>query len=287
MTRDFESDIFRIGLVTSALYLMLQFVRDLVTSAPIINMLINLFSIVVIVLMLYLSNYTKLYKWVNITFFLLLLLPLLSFFWIRYNGINGSVPYFFILYFLFATVSSSGITGLIAVSSGLVMLILLVMFPALFSTTRFVFPIEEIQLSIDFFITCLLLAVFTLYVRKKFDHYRTQAEHRNSQLEKIAITLTEQHEILVCEQSEIESINNNLEKLIHERTQQIEDTNKALSEYAFINAHMLRAPLSRIIGLSDLMERDAVNGSKKKILEIKELAGSMDQVVRKITDVLT
>ena len=79
---------------------------------------------------------------------------------------------------------------------------------------------------------------------------------------------------------------NNLEQLIQERTQQIEDTNKALSEYAFINAHMLRAPLSRIIGLSDLMERDAVNGSKKKILEIKELAGSMDNVVRKITDAL-
>ncbi len=49
---------------------------------------------------------------------------------------------------------------------------------------------------------------------------------------------------------------------------------------------MLRAPLSRIIGLSDLMERDAVNGGKKKNAEIKELAGCMDKVVRKITDAL-
>ncbi|MEO7992415.1 MAG: hypothetical protein ABI663_22885 [Chryseolinea sp.] len=286
MTRDFESDIFRIGLVTSAIYLMLQFVRDLVTVAPIINMFINLFSIIVIVLMLYLSNYGRLYKWINLTFFLLLMLPLFSFFWIQYGGINGSVPYFFILYFLFATVSSSGITGWVAVSSGVIMLLLLLFFPTLFSETPSIFPLEEKQLTLDFFVTCVLLTIFTLYVRKKFEHYRNQAERRNSQLEKIALTLTTQHEILVREQSEIESINNNLEQLIQERTRQIEDTNKALSEYAFINAHMLRAPLSRIIGLSYLMERDAVNGSKKKILEIKELAGSMDNVVRKITDAL-
>ncbi len=286
MTRYFEFDIFRIGLVTSALYLMLQFVRDLVTAAPIINMFINLFSIVVIVLMLYLSNYGRLYKWINLAFFLLLMLPLFSFFWIQYGGINGSVPYFFILYFMFATVSSSGITGLVAVSSGVVMLLLLLLLPTLFSETPSIFPLEEKQLSIDFFVTCVLLTIFTLYVRKKFEHYRNQAERRNSQMEKIALTLTTQHQILVREQSEIESINNNLEQLIQERTRQIEDTNKALSEYAFINAHMLRAPLSRIIGLSDLMERDAVNGSKKKILEIKELAGSMDNVVRKITDAL-
>lgn len=286
MTMRFESDIFRIGLVACAVYQMQQFVRDLTTGAPITNMFINLFSIVVVVLMLYLSNYEKLYKWVNLTFFLGLLLPLFSFFWIRYGGINGSVPYFFIVYFLLATVSSSGITGLVTVGSGVVMLVLLLLFPSLFFKSVSAFPIEEVRLSIDYFITCLLLTIFTLYVRKKFDHYRSQAERRNSQLEKIAQTLTAQHEMLVHEQAEIESINSNLEQIIHERTRQIEDTNKALSEYAFINAHMLRAPLSRIIGLSDLMERDALNGSKKKILEIKELAGSMDNVVRKITDAL-
>lgn len=286
MTRDFESNIFRIGLVASAVYLIVQFVRDLITKAPITNMFINLFSIVVIVLMLYLLNYSRLYKWINLAFFLLLMLPLFSFFWMQYGGINGSVPYFFILYFLLATVSSSGVTGLIAVGSGIVMLTLLLVKPTLFSQRLINFPLEETQLAIDFFVTCVLLTVFTLYVRKKFDHYRSQAEQRNSQLERIALTLTAQHEILVHEQAEIESINNNLEQLIRERTRQIEDTNKALSEYAFINAHMLRAPLSRIIGLSDLMERDAVNGSKKKIVEIKELAGSMDNVVRKITDAL-
>ena len=169
----------------------------------------------------------------------------------------------------------------------LIMLALLIKFPTIFSENPSVFPLEETQLSIDFFITCSLLTLFTLYIRKKFDQYRNQASLKNSQLEKIAITLTKQHETLVREQAEIESINNNLELLIHERTLQIEDTNKALSEYAFINAHLLRAPLSRIIGLSDLMERDAVNGNQKKIVEIKALAGSMDKVVRKITDVLT
>jgi len=282
----FEADIFRIGLVTCALYQMQQFVRDLSTGGPITNMFINLFSIVVILLLLFLSNYAKLYKWVNLAYFLGLLLPLFCFFWIQHGGIKGSVPYFFIVYFLLATVSSSGITGVITVGSGIIMLTLLLLFPTLFFKSPRVFPVEEIQLSFDYFITCLLLSTFTLYVRKKFDHYRNQAERRNNLLVKIAQTLTSQHEMLVREQAEIESINRNLEQIIHERTRQIEDTNKALSEYAFINAHMLRAPLSRIIGLSDLMERDAVGGSTTKVLEIKTLAGSMDKVVRKITDAL-
>jgi len=214
------------------------------------------------------------------------LLPLFSFFWIRYGGINGSVPYFFTLYFLFAILSSSGITSIMSVCAGLVMLTLLILFPSLFSESPSIFPLEEEQLSIDFLITCVLLTGFTLFVRNRFDHYRRQAEHRNKQLEKIALTLNQQHETLLREQMEIESINNNLEQLIHEQTQQIEDHNKSLSEYAFINAHMLRAPLSRIIGLTDLMERDALNGNRKKIIEVKNLANNMDKVVRKITDAL-
>lgn len=282
----FESDIFRIGLVTCALYQMQQFVRDLITGGLITNMFINLFSIVVIVLLLYLSNYAKLYKWVNVAYFLVLLLPLFCFFWIQHGGIKGSVPYFFIVYFLLATVSSSGITGVITVGSGIIMLTVLLVFPTLFIKSPRVFPVTEMQLSFDYFVTCLLLSTFTLYVRKKFDHYRSQAEIRNNQLEEIARTLVSQHEMLVREQAEIESINSNLEQIIKERIRQIEDTNKSLSEYAFINAHMLRAPLSRIIGLSDLMERDAVDSGNSNVIEIKALAGSMDKVVRKITDAL-
>src|SRR6478609_3590938 len=180
MKMRFESDIFRIGLGTCVLYQMQQFVRDLFTGAPITNMFINLFSIVVILLLLYLSTYDKLYKWVNLTYFLALLLPLFSFFWIQHGGINGSVPYFFIVYFLLATVSSSGITGVITVGAGIIMLTLLLLFPTLFFKSPRVFPVEETQLSFDYFITCLLLSTFTLYVRKKFDHYRNQAERRNN-----------------------------------------------------------------------------------------------------------
>ncbi len=287
MNRDFESNIFRVGLVACALYEMLQFVRDLITAAPYTNMFINIFSIVVVLMMLYLSNYKSLYSWINLSFFLVLLLPLFTYFWIHYGGIHGSVPYFFILYFLFATVTSSGWTGKITITSGLIILFLLLKFPLIFSNTVSLLSLEEGQLTIDFLITCSLLTIFTLYVRNKFGHYKNQAAIRNNQLEKIAKTLTSQQAELLQEQTEIESINLNLEQMIHERTLEIEEKNKALSEYAFINAHLLRAPLSRIIGLSDLMERDAINGSRKYIVEIKELAEKMDKVVRKISDVLS
>jgi len=54
---------------------------------------------------------------------------------------------------------------------------------------------------------------------------------------------------------EIKGINENLETVIKDRTYELEIKNKALEEYAFINAHKLRAPLARILGLVHLMKR--------------------------------
>ena len=74
--------------------------------------------------------------------------------------------------------------------------------------------------------------------------------------------------------------------MIVEHTKGIEVKNKELSEYAYINAHLLRAPLSRILGLAALMESEPHTYNPQDISRIKVLANEMDGVVRKINEVL-
>ncbi len=82
-------------------------------------------------------------------------------------------------------------------------------------------------------------------------------------------------------------LNEKLEEKVKERTSELELRNKQLMEYAFINSHLLRAPLARLLGLSDLISREARLPADKElwsrfITETRDL----DTVIRKISDLL-
>ena len=86
---------------------------------------------------------------------------------------------------------------------------------------------------------------------------------------------------------EIRSINQNLEGLVRERTHQLETKNKALEEYAFINAHQLRAPVASILGLINLMQKLELKEEEKVYLaHLKESAKKLDEVVSTITEAI-
>ncbi len=86
---------------------------------------------------------------------------------------------------------------------------------------------------------------------------------------------------------EIKGINENLEALVKERTSELEQKNKALEEYAFINAHQLRAPVASILGLIHLMEKLELKEDEKVYLEhLQQSAKKLDDVVSSITEAI-
>jgi len=103
---------------------------------------------------------------------------------------------------------------------------------------------------------------------------------RNQQEELIA-----QNERLQQQQEEIEAINQNLEYTVVQRTRKIAEAHQQIVDFAFMNAHELRGPLARVLGLNYLMKLGAVPpGEVPEILaKIDESAEEMDQVVKKIT----
>jgi|GEM_PF-1908628 GAF domain-containing protein len=85
---------------------------------------------------------------------------------------------------------------------------------------------------------------------------------------------------------EIVQMNRTLEARVRERTENLRLQNQKLSEYAFINSHLLRGPLSRLLGLINLIERSEQQ-DKDLIQHLKTSGTELDQVVHKINDAIT
>ena len=86
---------------------------------------------------------------------------------------------------------------------------------------------------------------------------------------------------------EITGINQNLEKLVADRTAALKEQNDRLEEYAFINAHKLRAPVASIMGLIYLLQKEVPAGDEKKLIGyLKKSSDELDQVIRSISDTL-
>jgi ligand-binding sensor domain-containing protein len=93
-----------------------------------------------------------------------------------------------------------------------------------------------------------------------------------------------QNEEITAQAEEIKGINENLEMLVGERTAELERKNKALAEYAFINAHKLRSPVASILGLAHLMTKTSLDDEGREITKrLQQSADELDDIVRSIT----
>jgi len=97
----------------------------------------------------------------------------------------------------------------------------------------------------------------------------------------------EKSEELHRQKEEIQAINESLEERVQERTKILEAKNKQLAEYAFINSHVLRSPVSTMMGLINLMSYSELPPEDKKIYEhLKNSAQILDGIVFKINDAI-
>ena len=104
---------------------------------------------------------------------------------------------------------------------------------------------------------------------------------------KARIALAKSKEEVQLQAEEIRSINENLESLVLKRTIELERKNKALEEYAFINAHKLRSPVASLLGLINLMSKTDLKGDAEPIMQHMVKSGdTLDEVVRSITQAI-
>lgn len=86
---------------------------------------------------------------------------------------------------------------------------------------------------------------------------------------------------------ELVTLNESLESTVKNRTSELENQNKQLTEYAFINSHLLRAPLSRVLGLSNLISREVETPKDAELIKaLTRSTEELDRVIRKISEML-
>lgn len=103
------------------------------------------------------------------------------------------------------------------------------------------------------------------------------AKKYNSALTSLVDHLAKRNKDLEASQSELELKNEKLQL-----------NNKQLTEYAFLNSHVLRAPLTRILGIAQVIDSNDASDEQKQLIEhLKASAEELDQVVTNINSTLT
>lgn len=275
-----EKTIFRFTLILAIVYQLYQVINGLFSGATttILNASITVLFGIIFLLTFKVSNIKYL------AFFLhLAVIPILIHFWKNFGGLAGTVPLILFVYASWIILTLRGWLQIIMLGIYLVVFLVLTELPSL--TGIPVTNPEKLsifQLSIDYFVVALILMAFLMYLKNKFLAYRKRIEHRHEQLQKLTETLLKQTDKLQYSQEEIRSINENLEQIIEQRIKKIEERNVQLEEYAFINAHLVRGPLCRIIGLAVLMQQEQAD---PQLATVQEKARQVDVLIRRINEI--
>lgn len=110
---------------------------------------------------------------------------------------------------------------------------------------------------------------------------RRELEEKNKEISTI-------NEDLQALNDHLSENNGSLEAMVRLRTKVLEQQNEQLMEYAFINSHLLRAPLARIMGLSNLIVKDLMYSvqDQQLIHALQQSSEELDAIIRRISEVL-
>jgi signal transduction histidine kinase len=140
-------------------------------------------------------------------------------------------------------------------------------------TTSFTLHIYPILFSIFFN----LVLIYILRINEKF----FEMQHRQHEI------IVDQNKQLFENRLKLEQSNNELENRVRERTSELIDHNNRLTEYAFFHAHVLRAPVSRIRGLLNLMNLPITPEEEMKVRDmLTQSMKELDDTIRLMNDKL-
>lgn len=103
-----------------------------------------------------------------------------------------------------------------------------------------------------------------------------------SSYDKIHQHLTETNLELQAKAHEIETQNKDLEKIVNERTAKIQIQNEILIKYSYTNAHHLRGPVARLLGLASVYKVEPGTDPEWIIGKMVDQAHEIDTVIKQI-----
>jgi hypothetical protein len=151
-------------------------------------------------------------------------------------------------------------------------------------TVRFAMTLgETLAGAISYSILYVLLTYTTFVLKSGYDRLHVSLRSMNVELHEKAYEIEAQNEELIQIQDNLNAVNKNLEAIVTERTAKIQHQNDILIKYSFTNAHQLRGPLARLLGLAALHRLDKHSDTDFIIQHMVNEAYAIDSVVKQIS----
>lgn len=141
---------------------------------------------------------------------------------------------------------------------------------------------EPITSSVTY-LTIYFVLVFGAYkIKSAYDDFKRNLMDANEVLQKQTVRMESQYRELQITQKELNELNKELEQRVNERTSRIKDQNQILIRYAYTNAHHLRGPVARLMGLASVYRLDSNEDAEEIIDMMAQEAKEIDTVIKQI-----
>ncbi len=127
-----------------------------------------------------------------------------------------------------------------------------------------------------------VIAYSSWQLKKRYDEAFMMLKETNIELVEKTHEIETQNEELIQSQENLFQLNNHLESLVEARTQEVKNQNERLIRYAYSNAHHVRGPVARVLGLIQLSKMDVNLDYPFLFQKIEEQTKEIDEVVKGI-----
>jgi signal transduction histidine kinase len=147
----------------------------------------------------------------------------------------------------------------------------------------FAFPLDDaITAGVTYLTLYFVLAFATDKLKIAYDQVQKDLIRSNKELEDKSKELSEQYKDLEDASQNLSSLNKSLEDRVNKRTEKIQLQNQVLLKYTYRNAHHLRGPVARLLGLASVYKLDKSNNPDEFIEKMVDQASEIDMVVKQI-----
>jgi hypothetical protein len=142
---------------------------------------------------------------------------------------------------------------------------------------------DVVTVGITYSILYFILTYASWVLKLRYDEINKNLKSANNELRQNAHEIETRNEELLQTQNNLNELNMVLEKKVSDRTAQIRAQNEMLIKYSYTNAHHLRGPVARLLGLASIYKVDPTADCIFLITKMIDEANEIDAMVKKIT----
>jgi signal transduction histidine kinase len=146
---------------------------------------------------------------------------------------------------------------------------------------------DIVTVAITYSILYFILTYATGILKASYDRIHGALKEMNFDLQEKNNEIAAQNEELLQIQDNLNELNTDLEGLVNERTEKVQIQNDILLKYSYRNAHDLRGPVARLLGLASLVKLESPPEHDFIMEKMVEQAHEIDHVVKQINVELT